>query len=374
MNILGYILWDVSPSIVNFFGREIRWYGLLWALSFIAGSYLMTWMYENAGRNKKEIDSLTIYMMLATVLGARLGHCIFYDWDLYKDNLISILYVWEGGLASHGAGLGILTGVYLYTRKFKVDLLWLFDRIAIGVALAGALIRIGNYMNSEIIGKASDANTSVAFVLNAERRLMNVNYRLENQNQKIQSIDFEKISGDTLVNDFNYPKVKLKLNFSKNAFPSKETASMFVKSKILTRLYQIEKQQSIKEHHVVLLNTIPKIDYETNGLETIVSFNAFLVTRHPAQMYEAISCLLLFLVLLGIYYKLKENTPKGILCGIFFVVVFSLRFVWETMKEVQVDFERDMSLNMGQWLSIPFITIGVILLINSLLEKKWLKI
>lgn len=150
-----FIHWNPSPEAFTIPGIDwpVRWYGLMWALSFIGSHFIMNRIFRTEGRSEKDLDVLTLYIIIGTVLGARLGHCLFYDPGYYLSHPIDILKVYEGGLASHGGALGILLGMYLYTRKTKENLLWIFDRIVVVVPLAATLIRFGNLMNSEIIGR-----------------------------------------------------------------------------------------------------------------------------------------------------------------------------------------------------------------------------
>ncbi len=150
------IVWDPNPAIFSLFGHEVRWYGLLFALAFVAGYQIMTWIYKSEKRNLKELDKLATYVIVGTVIGARLGHCLFYEPSYYLSNPIKILYIWEGGLASHGAAIGILISLWLYARKTDWNYLSLVDRLVVPVALGGAFIRLGNLMNSEIIGSPTD--------------------------------------------------------------------------------------------------------------------------------------------------------------------------------------------------------------------------
>ncbi len=157
--ILNFIIWDVSPEIFSIpqgvsivGGLSVRWYGLLFALSFIFGYIIMKKIFANEGLGEKVLDQLSTYMLVLTIVGARLGHCLFYEPTYYLSNPFEILKIWEGGLASHGAAVGIILGLYFFARSNKKPYLWILDRVAIVVALAGFLIRIGNLMNSEIFG------------------------------------------------------------------------------------------------------------------------------------------------------------------------------------------------------------------------------
>ena len=159
-----FINWNPSPDIFTIPGIDwpVRWYGLSWAMAFIGCHFFMNRIYKAEGRTETQLDVLTLYIVLATVLGARIGHCLFYGWEYYSQHPLEILKVWEGGLASHGGGIGILIGMWLYCRKTKESWLWLFDRLIVVVPFASFMIRFGNLMNSEIIGEPT--NVPWAFV------------------------------------------------------------------------------------------------------------------------------------------------------------------------------------------------------------------
>lgn len=153
-----------SPTIDQIGPIQMRWYGILFASSFISGYFLMRRMYTVAGRTQEELDVLLTYVLIATIIGARLGHVIFYDLGYYLRNPGEIIAIWHGGLASHGAAAGILIAMYLYVKKFKdMSFLWLADRVVIVVAIGGAFIRIGNFFNSEIIGEPAELPWAIIF-------------------------------------------------------------------------------------------------------------------------------------------------------------------------------------------------------------------
>jgi phosphatidylglycerol---prolipoprotein diacylglyceryl transferase len=149
-----YIIWDINPNIFTFpiIDHPFRWYGLFFALGFVISQQIMYFIYKKEGRPGDEIDSLTIYMVVATIVGARLGHVLFYDPIHYLQNPHQIIMIWEGGLASHGGVIGILIATFLFARKTKVSYLWMLDRISIVATLTFCIIRLGNLMNSEMIG------------------------------------------------------------------------------------------------------------------------------------------------------------------------------------------------------------------------------
>jgi len=171
-SILNYITWNVDPEIFHIGPLSIRWYGLLFALGFVIGQRILTKIYVAEGRTEGDVDVITLYMIIGTVIGARLGHTLFYAPDYYLSHPLDILKIWEGGLASHGATIGILLALWLFSRKYKFDYVWVLDRIVIVVALGGALIRLGNLMNSEIFGHPT--NLPWGFIFERSREFSHV--------------------------------------------------------------------------------------------------------------------------------------------------------------------------------------------------------
>ena len=167
MGILDAVTWTFSPQLFNLFGKEVRWYGLLFALGFYFGLLITTKMFKAEKVPEKWVDKLFIYIIVAAALGARLGHVFFYAWDYYSQHPWDIIKIWEGGLASHGGAIGIILAVWLYSKKVtKRSLNWTFDRIVISVALAGMLIRLGNLANHEIYGHPTDLPWGFRFITN----------------------------------------------------------------------------------------------------------------------------------------------------------------------------------------------------------------
>jgi len=161
---MEYIVWDVSPEIVRWGAFAPRYYGLLFATGFIVGYSLMKKMFLAEGKNEEDLSSLLFYLMVGTIVGARLGHCLFYEPQYYLSNPLEILKVWQGGLASHGGTIGVLLATWLYRRKHPDQAyLWLVDRLAIGTAFVAGSIRVGNFFNSEIIGKPTDVAWAIIF-------------------------------------------------------------------------------------------------------------------------------------------------------------------------------------------------------------------
>jgi phosphatidylglycerol---prolipoprotein diacylglyceryl transferase len=261
-----YIVWDVDPIIFD--GIEFfRWYGLCWAVGMMLGYQIMAWIYKTEGIPTAELDKLAMYVILGGIIGARFGHILFYDPLYYLNNPIEILpirinptfqFTGLAGLASHGGTVGALIALYLYHRKFKKDYLLLLDRLIIAGALLGCFIRIGNLINSEIIGIPS--RLPWAFIFS-------------------------------------------------------------------------------------------HIDQ---------------TPRHPAQLYEALFYLLISLFLFLIWQSRKVGDYKGFLFGLGISVIFMQRFLVEFLKENQVEFEGQLTLNMGQMLSIPLILMGIFIMTRSI--------
>jgi prolipoprotein diacylglyceryl transferase len=165
---LFVIPWNVNPEIFRIGSFAIRWYGLLFASSFLVGYIIMSRIFRNENLSDSVLDRLTIYIAIGTIVGARLGHCFFYEPGYYLAHPLEILMTWHGGLASHGAAIGILAAIWFFVRKEKKDYTWVIDRIAIVVALSGFFIRMGNLMNSEIYGVETTVPWGFVFLRNGE--------------------------------------------------------------------------------------------------------------------------------------------------------------------------------------------------------------
>lgn len=163
MDLLAYIYWNVDPGLFHLGPFAVRWYGVMFAVLFYLGYLIVGWQFRVEHKNPQDLGDLLFYMVIGTLVGARLGHCLFYDPVYYFRHPLEILEIWKGGLASHGGALGILAALYLYSRRRPDQpYLWLLDRMAVPAALAGALIRVGNLFNSEILGRP--AHVPWAFV------------------------------------------------------------------------------------------------------------------------------------------------------------------------------------------------------------------
>lgn len=371
MTTLNFIIWNASPEIfslpIKFWFIDttltLRWYGLFFALGFLISQQILYYMFKQEGKPEKDVDTLTIYMVIATIIGARLGHVLFYGDEQfgplwYLQHPIEILKVWEGGLASHGGAIGILFALWLYSRKKKPgqNYLQTLDRIVILVALTGALIRFGNVMNSEIIGKPTESDYGVVFARNVTDALK--------KDDNIEDVSYVKDDSTEAIG--SYQPIKILVEFKPNPVNTSEVYAEHVESVI----------DDILTHHPRVREHIYEpgpLNYTLSKDEggtyfAIIKTNA--IPRHPAQLYESISCIILFAFLLWLWFKYKLNLPEGRLFGIFLIVCFGLRIVWEFMKINQVDFENDLPLNMGQLLSIPLVLFGIFILIRSYRVKQ----
>ena len=267
---LSTIVWNVDPVLFTAGPITVRWYGLMFAIGFLVGYELVSRMYKHEGAPEKWLPVLLIYVVIATIVGARLGHVFFYEWEYYSQHPLEILKIWEGGLASHGGTIAIILAVILYSIFVtKKSPLWTFDKLVIAIALVGGLIRLGNLMNSEIYGCATDL----------------------------------------------------------------PWGCMFIRSREWHQLYEGQ-------------------------------------PVHPTQIYEALCYFGLFALLMWMYWKKNAEERPGLILGVFFIGIFLPRFIIEFIKNNQVAFEADMMLNMGQLLSIPFILLGVGLVIYAMLRPR----
>lgn len=160
---MEHFIWSVNPILFSYGSVRVFWYGLLFATAILVGLQLMKWVFVREGKSVELVDSGFIYTVVGIVVGARLGHCFFYDPAFYLANPMKILAVWEGGLASHGGGLGVIIALYFYVKKYKLNFLWLLDRMVMPTALFGFFVRMGNLMNSEILGRETDVPWAIIF-------------------------------------------------------------------------------------------------------------------------------------------------------------------------------------------------------------------
>lgn len=358
---LNYIVWDPNQAMFAGFER-LRWYSLLFALGFIISQQFMVYFFRKEGQDETLVDKLTIYMVLATIIGARLGHVLFYEPEKYLSNPIDILKVWEGGLASHGAAIAILFALWLYSKRTPgQSYLWVVDRIVIVTAMTGALIRFGNLMNSEIGGKDTGTDSGFVFARDSEEILGTLKVPLDYVEAFRPDDRADELQGNGIV------PVNFELKINKGNFSKEELTS------ILERdiKYALTQFRSSKEYLAEPLESPLNFEITEQSDGYLVLVKTFGRTKYPTQIYESISYFVIFLILLGLWSKYKSRLPEGLLLGLFLISVFGMRFVWEFLKEVQVDFEQSMQFNMGQILSVPLVIIGFVLVGMAL--KKGIK-
>jgi len=296
------MVWNPSEGIdLGFF--MIRYYSLMFVIAFGLGWYIMKKIFERENESIEKLDSMFIWTVFATLLGARLGHVFFYDWEYFRNHLAEILlpfrfspqFEFTGfqGLASHGAAIGIILAMYFFSKNImKRPLLWVLDRVVIPVASGAVFVRIGNFFNSEIVGHETTSSFGIKF-----------------------------------IRDFFNPREAV--NATKIPNPNEA------------------------------YNAIANNPQFANLLEQVPA-------KHPTQLFEAISYVFVFAALYYMYWKTDAREKQGYLLGMFLIMLWSVRFLVEFMKESQGGFESDLgTFSTGQWLSIPFIIIGFLLIFKS---------
>jgi prolipoprotein diacylglyceryltransferase len=351
MNTLSFIIWTVDPAIftIPFTDYAPRWYGVLFALGFLISQQVFFKIFKAEGRPEKDVERITGYMVLATIIGARLGHCLFYNPEYYLSNPIKILMIWEGGLASHGGVLGILVAIYLFCKKYKYRYLWILDRMVIVGMLTAALIRTGNLFNSEMEGTLTNSNTGIVY---ARATLDVLNYSPD-----VDDVWFEK-GGEMQSEEAGIVPITAFIEYRRGyKFELKD--KMYVENQVKNTL---DRYTEVAEH--VDFGDGPLIfkNYQKDGKE-IVEIAALGKVRHAAQLYEALYAAILMMVFYWLWAKRRETLPQGFSFALFMIVFWSLRFVDEYFKMNQEAFEENMTLNMGQILSIPMTIAGIILMI-----------
>jgi phosphatidylglycerol---prolipoprotein diacylglyceryl transferase len=363
---ISYIIWNGSPEIFSIGVFSLRYYGLFFALGFLISQQILYYIHKQEGKPEKDVDTLTVYMIIATIIGARLGHVLFYEPSTLWENPLSVFlpvqfspfrFTGFSGLASHGGAIGILFALWLYSRKKKPgqNYLQVLDRIVILVCLTAALIRTGNYFNSEIIGKPSNSPLSVVFI-----NPIIGDITKEKEKTQLESLVIKK---DTEQKESESGRVPINLYLFFKSGTSEIQATQFVESRV---------KNSFSSQHEPI-NAEPAIDYQISVEPSgtyMAKVKATGISRHPSQLYEAISCLILFGLLFWYWSKHKLNLPEGRIFGVFLIVLWGLRFGYEFLKENQVAFENDLTLNMGQNLSIPLILVGIFVLVRSFRSKK----
>lgn len=315
------IVWNPSEGL-DLGILNLRYYSLMFVVAFGLGWLIMKKIYEREGETLDKLDKLFIYTVIATLLGARLGHVFFYDWDYFKHHPEEILLPFRftpefeftgfAGLASHGAAIAIILAVIWYSKKIiHRPVLWVLDRIVIPVTSGGIFVRLGNFFNSEIIGR-------------------------ETSRELATSVQFIRGEDEYIINGKAYEGKRALLEAT--GAPDVNTAFEL-----------IEKDPRFAD----ILNAIPY--------------------RHPAQLYEAFGYILVFLVIYLMYWKTDARKKHGLIFGVFLVLLWTVRFVVEFVKESQGGFEGENPVLLtGQWLSIPFILAGFYLIFTANKRKETL--
>ncbi len=371
MHVLNYIIWNGSPEVVTIGPLTLRWYGMLFALGFLISQQILYYMFKQEGKPTRDVDTLTIYMVVATIVGARLGHIFFYQPEILWNDPLGVFLPFEfspefrftglQGLASHGAAIGILIGLWLYSRKNKPgqNYLQTLDRIVILVALTGALIRFGNFFNSEILGTPTTSPTGIVFINRVTQALSGDSV---DPNNIVEKITVQPNPNGEKFDDGRVP-IKIMILFKPGI--SEQRAQIYMRSNVKNTLYYLSEFVSEPMDGALNYNTIK--DEATNQVYGHALTQG--IARHPAQLYEAITCVLLAIFLFSIWVRYKANLPEGRIFGYFMVILWSLRFAYEFLKINQVSFEDSLPMNMGQILSIPLILVGVVVLIRSYRTK-----
>jgi phosphatidylglycerol:prolipoprotein diacylglycerol transferase len=364
---LNYILWSTSPEIYSIGSFSLRWYGLFFATGFLISQQVLYYIHRKEGKPEQDVDTLTIYMVLATIVGARLGHVIFYQPELIWTDPVSLFIPFEfnpfkftglQGLASHGAAIGILFILWVYSRKRKPgqNYLQVVDRIVILVAFTGALIRLGNYYNAEIIGKPTDKPWGVVFTGRLTEALHSKNIDKEGIVESVGYVKDDTVSTRGL--NVGRKPLLIYIFFEKGTTEDQieNLINGGVRFLMFNRLYEYFDDNSLRLNYELA---------DTGDGQLAARIRTLGIARHPAQMYEAISCVFLSLFLFWIWWKHKENLPPGRLLGWFLIICFGLRFCYEFLKINQESFEENLPINMGQILSIPLFIAGIVILWRS---------
>ncbi len=335
----------------------LRYYQVLFFAGFLLGFYLMRRYFEKEGVAQDALDNLLIYTVVATIIGARLGHVFFYDWAYYKQHVGEIFMPWKGGLASHGAAVVIPLTLYYFSQKFKKDLghsfLWLMDRVVITVALAGALIRLGNFTNSEIYGEPANSAVETVYFRPV------LDYMEQYFSDQVSDLEFVRMDGALETDSLWLPQYDLVIT------PAENVEIGALQSMLEVHLIPLFNLQKKDNRHIY----IPDDSYVQPGENGTYHVTIYGIPRLPSQLFEALAYLLIFVLLFFLGEK-GHLKAEGRIFGLFLLLVFGFRFAIEFLKANQKAFEASMTLNMGQWLSIPLVLAGLYLLFNSFRTSK----
>ena len=289
-----HFLWDIDPTIIQLGSHGIRYYGVIFAIGILLGYHIWRRQMARGGHDQEIADRFLVWGVFAVLIGSRLGHCFFYEWEYYLKHPLRILYVWKGGLASHGATIGLIVTVAWFAKRYRYNVVELMDRMAMPATMGAIFVRLGNFMNGEIVGKEFSGAWAVRFQRYVE------------------------------INQFTY--------------------------------------EASHGH-------LPWV--------------AFALPRHPSPLYEAGGAFVVFLILYFLDRRLRENRPRGLMAGIFLAGYFTFRFLVEFVKEFQslgrivrdnelhvLHVEPTSGLTMGQYLSVPFVILGVGMMIWAMKTRR----
>lgn len=345
------ITWDASRGLdLGFF--TIRYYSLLFASGFVMGYFIMKRIFQKEGVPQEKLDTLLTYTVVATIIGARLGHVFFYQWDYYSKHPMDILKVWEGGLASHGAVISIIIAIIIYSRKvLKKPVLWMLDRLVITIALAGCMIRLGNFANSEIYGDVGNSSIEMVFTNPVRERIVNA------YGDMINSVEFELTDAERVTDSIIYPIYQLEIEFS-NKVKTQELGNRIVFGGIKPLLSSTHKED------MNMLIDGSRLEWP-EGKENTAVITALGLPRSPTQLFEAFGYLMVFFILFRLFQLKNVAQRQGLIFGLFLLLVFGFRFFIEYFKENQVVAEQGRVLNIGQMLSIPAVLTGLFFIFFS---------
>ncbi len=363
---LNFILWNLDPDIIDLGFPRIRYYGLMFVISFIIGYYIIKKIFQKEKQPEAWLDTLLWYMMIGIIVGARLGHCLFYQPAYYLANPIEILKVWEGGLASHGAGIGIIVSMYIFSKRVaKKPMSWIGDRIVIVVALGALFIRLGNLANSEIYGDATGSDKGFVYVQDTKLTRF---YNGSKEFQKyVETFQVSKTKENVPVNNGGYP-VQLLVTFTRNVVTEDMVRSMMERN-IFPLLKPDVTSVGSQENLFIPEGEVPDIHVRKGSGRYTATATIYAVPKHPTHLYESLAYTLTFLLLMWLYWKKNAGDIPWLMTGVLFTCIFIARFFIEFIKENQVASEVDMALNLGQKLSIPFIALGITLMVLAVSGK-----
>jgi prolipoprotein diacylglyceryl transferase len=350
---------DISPIFLQIGDFSIKWYGILFALGFGISRFIIKHIFTKEKKWHSKSDALLFYIICGTLIGARLGHIIFYEPHYFFENPEKIFRIWEGGLASHGTAMGILVAIALYcfhwsfkrkkfvkTKREGYSFLQIVDRIAIVVALGACFIRIGNFINAEALGKETNHKIGTHHTLPIKRALTN------------QLGSIQKVQCDLVDNE----NVRYVIHFS-DRISDELIIDRYLKNVVIPMF------DRLKRSPVATFKSIRSAKTRLKNGHFSIEINMIPIYRHPAQLYEAFGYLFIFMLTFTYWRIHKLHTRPGSILGIFFTSLFGIRILIEYFK-VETSTLTDAALNMGQLLSIPFFLVGLFFLFQFSNRKK----